>query len=175
MNRATRGTVSVHVSASPERVYELVSDVARMGEWSPETYRCRWISSDGPVPGARFKGYNRRGRARWSNTLEVLSAEPGREFSFRRDVLPCGVCDWRYRMEPHGAGTLLTESYEVVKPDWRITNWFNGLMLVVADRDEDLLAGMQTTLARIKEAAEADAQPGGSTRGTTRIPGASKR
>lgn len=175
MNRATRGAVSVHVGASPKRVYELVSDVTRMGEWSPETYRCRWIGSDGPVPGARFKGYNRRGRARWSNTLEVLAAEPGREFSFRRDVLPCGVCDWRYRMESDGAGTLLTESYEVVKPDWRITNWFNGLLLGVADRDEDLLAGMQTTLARIKEAAEVDEQSGGSTRGTTRIPGVSER
>ncbi|MGH9263269.1 MAG: SRPBCC family protein [Acidimicrobiales bacterium] len=175
MNRATRGAVFVHVGASPERVYELVSDVTRMGEWSPETYRCRWIGSDGPVPGARFKGYNRRGRARWSNTLEVLSAEPGREFSFRRDVLPCGVCDWRYRIEPDGAGTLLTESYVVVKPDWRITNWFNGLLLGVADRDEDLLAGMQTTLARIKETAEADAHSGGSTRGTTRSRGVSER
>ena len=68
-----------------------------------------------------------------------LSAEPGREFSFRRDVLACGVCDWTYRMEPAGqGGTLLTESYEVKKPDWRITNWFNGVLLGVADRDEDL-------------------------------------
>lgn len=157
----------MHVGASPERVYELVSDVTRMGEWSPETYRCRWIRSDGPVPGARFKGYNRRGRARWSNTLEVLSADPGREFSFRRDVLPCGVCDWRYRLEPDGAGTLLTESYEVLKPDWRITNWFNGLLLGIADRDEDLLAGMQTTLYAIKEAAEAETRSDGSTRATS--------
>ena len=176
MKRATRGAVSVHVDAPPERVYALVSDVTRMGEWSPETYRCGWIgSSEEPVPGARFKGYNRRGRARWSNTLEVLTAEPGREFSFRRDVLPCGVCDWRYRMEPDGGGTLLTESYDVVKPDWRITNWLNGLLLGVADRDEDLLAGLRTTLARIKEAAEAEAQADGPTPGTTPIREASER
>jgi uncharacterized protein YndB with AHSA1/START domain len=161
MKRATRGSVTVHVDAPPERVYALVSDVTRMGEWSPETYRCRWIGTPGPVPGARFKGYNRRGRARWSNTLVVVSAEPGREFSFRRAVLPCGVCDWRYSFEPDGAGVRLTESYEVVKPDWRITNWFNGLVLRVAHRDDDLLDGMRTTLARIKAAAETgvDAQP----------------
>lgn len=127
------------------------------------------------MPGARFKGYNRRGRARWSNTLEVLGAEPGREFSFRRDVLPCGVCDWRYRMEPDGEGTLLTESYEVVKPDWRVTNWFNGLLLGVADRDEDLLAGMRTTVARIKETAEAEARSTGATPAATRMPGVSER
>lgn len=59
---------------------------------------------------------------------------------------------------PHrapGAGTILSESYEVTKPDWAITNWFNGLMLRVDDRDDDLAEGMATTLSRIKAAAEA--------------------
>jgi hypothetical protein len=154
MRRATRGQTSVHIDASPEQVYELVSGVTRMGEWSPETQRCTWVDGDGPAVGARFKGYNRRGRARWSNTVEVITAEPGVEFAFRRAVLHCGVCDWRYRMQPSGTGTTLTESYEVTKPDWAITNWFNGLLLGIDDRDADLLDGMRTTLARIKAAAE---------------------
>jgi uncharacterized protein YndB with AHSA1/START domain len=158
MKRASRGQASVHIDASPEQVYALVADVTRMGEWSPETYRCRWLDgADGPAVGARFKGYNRRGRARWSNTLKVLAADPGREFAFRRDVLHCGVCDWRYRMQPEGAGTRLTESYEVVEPDWAITNWFNGLVLGVEDRDADLQQGLRTTLERIKQAAEHEA------------------
>lgn len=84
----------------------------------------------------------------------MLAAEPGREFAFRRDVLHCGVCDWRYRLEPEGGGTRLTESYEVVEPDWAITNWFDGLMLGVEDRNADLQEGLRTTLARIKAAAE---------------------
>lgn len=175
MKQATRGAVTVHVDASPELVYALVSDVTRMGEWSPETRRCRWVGTEGPVPGARFKGYNRRGRARWSNTLVVVSAEPGREFSFRRDVLPCGVCDWRYSMAPEGDGTRLTESYEVVKPDWRITNWFNGILLGVADRDDDLLAGMRTTLAGIKAAAEAQADAAASAYGAAPVTSVSGR
>ncbi|MDP8930656.1 MAG: SRPBCC family protein [Actinomycetota bacterium] len=155
MRRATTGAVSVHIDAPPQRVYELVADITRMGEWSPETVRCRWLDgATGPAVGARFKGYNRRGRARWSNTLEVLAADPGREFAFRRDLLPCGVCDWRCRMEPEGEDTRLTESYEVVKPDWAITNWLNGKVLGVADRDADLQEGMRATLARIKAVAE---------------------
>jgi hypothetical protein len=155
MKRATQGHARVHIDALPERVYELVSDITRMGEWSPETYRCRWLDgASGPAVGARFKGHNRRGRARWSNTLKVLVADPGREFAFRRDVLHCGVCDWRYRMEPEGAGTLLTESYEVVEPDWAVNNWFAGLMLGVEDRDDDLAQGLRTTLERIKQAAD---------------------
>lgn len=154
MQRATSGQTSIHIDASPEQVYDLISDVTRMGEWSPETQRCTWVDGDGPVVGARFKGYNRRGRARWSNKVEVIAAERGVEFAFRRAVLHCGVCDWRYEMEPSGTGTTLTESYEVTKPDWAITNWFNGLMLGVDDRDGDLLEGMRTTLARIKDTAE---------------------
>ncbi len=155
MKRATKGQASVHIDAPPDLVYDLVSDVTRMGEWSPETYRCKWLDgASGPAIGARFKGYNRRGRARWSNTLEVLVADRGQEFAFRRDVLHCGVCDWRYRMEPQGPGTLLTESYEVVEPDWAITNWFNGLVLDVEDRDEDLVEGLQSTLERVKQVAE---------------------
>ncbi len=175
MKRATQGAVTVHVDASPERVYALVSDVTRMGEWSPETHRCRWVGREGPGPGARFKGYNRRARARWSNTLVVVSAEPGRQFSFRRDVLPCGVCDWRYSMEPEGGGTRLTESYEVVKPDWRITNWFNGILLGVANRDDDLLAGMRTTLAGIKAAAEAPVDAAASPHGAAHVTNVSQR
>ena len=158
MKRATQGRASVHINARPERVYDLVSDITRMGEWSPETYRCKWSGdATGPVVGARFKGYNRRGRARWSNTVVVLVADPGREFAFRRDVIHCGVCDWHYRMEPSEGGTILTESYEVVEPDWAITNWFNGLMLGVQDRDADLAQALDTTLGRIKHAVESQA------------------
>lgn len=157
MKRATSGEVSVHIDASPEEVYDLVSDITRMGQWSPETVRCKWVQGDGAAVGARFKGYNRRGRARWSSTLEVIAGDRGREFAFGRAVLHCGVCDWRYRMERDDTGTTLTESYEVTKPDWAITNWLNGLMLGVDDRDLDLMEGMRTTLARIKAAAESPA------------------
>ncbi|HUP73352.1 MAG TPA: SRPBCC family protein [Acidimicrobiales bacterium] len=41
MRRATSGQVSIHIDASPEQVYDLVTDVTRMGEWSPETHRCK--------------------------------------------------------------------------------------------------------------------------------------
>lgn len=32
------GQVQIHIEAPPEKIYTLVSDVARMGEWSPECY-----------------------------------------------------------------------------------------------------------------------------------------
>ncbi len=45
-------SVTVHMSASPQAVWELVSDVTRIGEFSPETFEAEWI--DGAAgPGDR--------------------------------------------------------------------------------------------------------------------------
>ena len=31
------------ISASPDRIYQLVSDLPRMGQWSPECERVGWL------------------------------------------------------------------------------------------------------------------------------------
>jgi Polyketide cyclase / dehydrase and lipid transport len=149
-----RGEVEIYVQASPEHVYELVSDITRMGEWSPETYSCTWLDgASGPAVGARFKGRNRRGLLRWSNTPEVIAAERGREFAFRRVVFGNEV-HWRYRMQPAGSGTQLSESYEVLTPSPGWMNWLVGVLTGVRDREADLLQGMRITLERLRIAAE---------------------
>ena len=62
--------VSVHVDATPEEVWALVSDVTRIGEFSPETFEARWRhGSTGPEVGAKFKGHVKRngvGPTYWS-------------------------------------------------------------------------------------------------------------
>jgi len=83
MPTATSGEASVHISASPEAVYDLVADITRMGERSPECYRAEWV--DGPATaavGARFRGHNRIGVIKWSTTCKVTAADRGREFAF---------------------------------------------------------------------------------------------
>ena len=50
------------ISASPERIYDLVSDLPRMGEWSPECERVEWTGGTTvAAEGARFVGHNRGG------------------------------------------------------------------------------------------------------------------
>ena len=158
MTWGTKGEASVHIAARPDRVYELVSDITRMGEWSPETYRCTWIDADGPAVGARFRARNRRGPLRWSNIPQVTAADPGREFAFRRTAPAAGEVVWRYQMEPDASGTMLTESYDVVRPAAATLTWVMDLLsrvlLNVRDRDADLADGMRTTLTRIKHEAE---------------------
>ena len=82
----TEDSAETVVDAAPERLYDLVADLPRMGEWSPECQRVEWEDgADGPAVGATFVGHNKggpRGLMKWSRRGRVLVAEPGREFSF---------------------------------------------------------------------------------------------
>ena len=47
------------IAASAAEWYDMVSDLRRMGEWSPENRGGAWIKgARGPAVGARFKGSN---------------------------------------------------------------------------------------------------------------------
>jgi uncharacterized protein YndB with AHSA1/START domain len=74
MPTAKRGIARIEIAATPEQVYRLITDITRMGEWSPECYRCKWLSGSGAaVPGARFRGYNKLGPFRWQTTAFISS------------------------------------------------------------------------------------------------------
>ena len=50
---------TIHVSVPPDDLYEMVSDVTRMGEWSPVCRECWWDEGAGPHVGAWFTGTQR--------------------------------------------------------------------------------------------------------------------
>lgn len=148
--------VSTWMDSSPDVVYRLVSDVTRMGEWSPECSRCEWLdTAQEPEVGARFRAWNKRGLMRWRNTPTVVAATPGEVFAFERTNGPgAGRVRWTYRLEPRDGGTLVAEAYEITEPISPLIGRFMGLMLRVSDRTSDLTDGMKETLERVKAAAE---------------------
>lgn len=153
---AHQAEVSIDVDAPPVRVYELVSDLPRMGEWSPECVRCVWKGgATAAVPGARFKGYNRYGWRRWSTKGTVVAAEPGRELSFEiASVGRLPVSKWSYLIEDVGDGrSHVVERWE----DRRgaLIKFVGRLGTGVTDRAEHNAEGMRRTLERIKQEAEA--------------------
>jgi uncharacterized protein YndB with AHSA1/START domain len=154
--RIAHDAVSIDIAAPPERVYALVSDITRMGEWSPECVRCTWTKgATAPVVGARFKASNKGGRGpAWANTPTVTVAEPGREFAFNRSGPGIGSYTWRYVMEPTASGTRLTESFDAEKVLGPVMTWLTEKWTGSTDRDADLRRGMTTTLTRLKAAAE---------------------
>lgn len=151
MPTGTQGQARIDVAAPPGVVYALVADVTRMGRWSPECYHCEWVDgATGPEVGARFRGHNRLGPARWRTTAVVTVAEPGREFAFA--VL--GADDreqtrWRYTFTPTESGTEVVESYRFL---W--CPLINRIAELPVPRDRQLRRGLRHTLERIKAAAE---------------------
>lgn len=151
MDKGTRGEAAVHVDASPAEVYAVVSDVTRMGEWSPETVHCEWVDgATGPAVGAKFKGSNKRGIARWSTTPTVVVADTGREFAFVVDE----TTKWSFRCEADGAGTRLVESFEMVAAMPRRYVLAERYIMRIKDRRADLERGMAETIQRVKVAIE---------------------
>jgi uncharacterized protein YndB with AHSA1/START domain len=153
--RIPHDEVSTEIAASPDTVYAMVSDVTRMGEWSPETIRCTWLDgATGPAAGARFKGTNKRGVFRWSTKPEVVVADRGREFSFVTHSIGPST-RWTYRFEAApGGGTDLIESFESLDPPSTVITFVERRFMHITDRTADLEAGMLRTLERIKAVAE---------------------
>lgn len=152
MQKGTRAEARIHIDAPADVVYKLVSDVTRMGEWSPETTKCVWLDgATGAEVGARFKGTNKHGIFTWSTKPEVIAADPAREFAFKigNDVT------WTYRFEPDATGTNVSESFELL----RDLPWFysaaHRFLMRSKDRRADLERDMNETLKRIKQVVEA--------------------
>ena len=151
-----RDAVSMRMDASPEAVYDLVADITRTPELSPEVVSCTWL--DGATTaavGARFKARNKVQRGpSWSNKPVVTVADRGREFAFTRTEVGGGTMRWSYLLEPDGDGTLVTESYELERPMTAFMWFVIGVVCGRTDRRSDLRQGMQQTLERVRAVVE---------------------
>ena len=144
---------SVVVAASPEELYDLVSDVTRTGEWSPVCVACWWDEGATGKAGDWFTGRNVTPERTWETRSLVAVADRGREFAW---LVGGSRARWGYTLEPVDGGTRLTESWEFL-PD--------GLALMAERYGDDAQhqvevrtraahEGIPATLAAIKRIAE---------------------
>jgi hypothetical protein len=148
-------SVTVHMAAPPAAVWDLVTDVTRIGEFSPETLEGRWVGgATGPAVGARFQGHvkrNGRGPMYWT-TCKVTICEPEKDFAFLVEVpgIGAGVNTWRYQLAAVGSGTDVTESFTLT-PSLFIRGYWT---LFGRMRSKTNRRGMTETLSRIAAAVE---------------------
>jgi uncharacterized protein YndB with AHSA1/START domain len=150
---STALSVSRDVAAPADVVWQMVSDLPRMGEWSPENEGGAWIKgATGPAPGAAFRGSNRHGGKSWKTVANVVDAEPGRRFSFRVTALGLPVALWAYDLAPTATGCTVTESWTDLRPGFfkPIAAKATG----VSDRIDHNRSMMEQTLANLAAAAE---------------------
>src|SRR5580658_10237233 len=102
-------SVTREIDAPAEKVWAMVSDLPRMGEWSPENVGGEWIrGASGPALGALFKGKNRNGFRRWSTTAKVVDCQPGSSFEIAITSLGVHVASWRYDFQETSGGCKVT-------------------------------------------------------------------
>jgi hypothetical protein len=162
MQTLDRDSAEIVIDAAPEQVYDLVADVTRTPEFSPEVVAVRWLDgATEPAVGARFEAVNRSttsGR-RWRNRPVVVAADRGREFAFRRTEPFSGTVVWRYRFAPVDGGTRVVESYEFERPVSRVGWFVIEKLFKDVDRRGALQRGMRATLERLRATAESARTP----------------
>lgn len=148
--------VERRIDAPPTLVWQLITDVTRMGEWSPETTAAVWTGgATGPEVGATFRGRNQIGIRRWSTSCRVTAAEPGKRFTFEVTSGPFAVAEWSYEIQADGDGCVVRERWKDNR-SW-ILDQIGWLASGVKDRAAHNRAGMEQTLERLAAAAEAQA------------------
>ena len=149
-------SISRDIAASPEAVFAAITDVTRMGEWSPENHTNEW--KDGTTTaaiGARWIGHNRNGDHEWSTEARVAELVPDKRFTFEclaPDYNDFHFATWRFDIEATDGGCRVTQSWQDLRPEAsrQGTSKISG----VADRTTHNRDGMERTLAGLAAAVE---------------------
>ncbi len=141
------------MAVPPGDLYALVSDVTKMGQWSPICKDCWWDDGVGAQVGAWFTGRNETAERTWETRSQVVAADPGRKFAWEVNN---GWVYWGYTFEPDGDGTRLTEWWEFLPAGIEGFHQVFGEAAEqeIAKRSEAARTGIPATLAAIKKTAE---------------------
>ncbi|MEM9039025.1 MAG: SRPBCC family protein [Actinomycetota bacterium] len=147
-------SVTVAIDAAVEDVWALVSDVTRIGEFSPETFEAEWLDgATGPAEGVRFRGHvnrNDSGLKYWSECV-ITECVESEVFAFAVVAAGRKLNNWKYELRPVDGGTEVTESFrlEPTLPNklyWRAMGRWRG---------ETNRRGMRATLDAMRAVLEA--------------------
>ena len=141
------------IDAAAEAIWAVVADVTRVGEWSAECRGCSWAGGSGaPVPGARFRGANRRGWLRWTRLNEIITADEPRRLNWR--TIPSGPypdsVEWQIDIVPDNGTTRVRESFTVLTMP-RLMEW---LAWIAVPAHRDRTPDLECDLERLKSLVE---------------------
>ena len=144
---------SILVARSAEYLYDMVSDVTRIGEWSPVCKACWWDEGSSARAGGWFTGRNTTPDRTWETRSEVVVAERGREFAF---VVGGSYVRWAYTFAAVGEGTRVTESWEFLPGGIAMFEEKFGAdaQTQISSRTKAAHEGIPVTLAALKRTAE---------------------
>lgn len=166
-----RVSSEIFVEASPEKVFEFVTDLPNSGRWSPECLGGTWVGGRPGEVGAVFAGRNRRApevvawapvvRGEWTTEAEVVESAPPHVFSWamRDRAGRAQQSVWTFRIEPRDGGSVLTHAFWMGE----LTEGMRGIVAGMSEAEKrrfvlewgaKIDGDLRATLARIKMALE---------------------
>jgi hypothetical protein len=145
---------SIIIEATPEALYDLVSDITRTGEWSPVCTACWWDDAgEAGQVGVWFTGHNELPERSWETRSQIAAADRGREFAW---IVGGSFARWGFTFDPDGAATKLTESWEFLPSGIAMfqEKYGDRAAAEIDERTRQAHDGIPRTLEAIKRIAE---------------------
>jgi uncharacterized protein YndB with AHSA1/START domain len=141
------------IDAPPAAVWEVLGDVRRMPELSPELVRMIPLKKGGLRPGQWYLGVNKRKGVLWPTRSVVSEVEPGRVVAW--DTRSSGA-RWIWELVPEGDGTRVVHRRPVPRRLTPVSAAFATVFLGgIGGHADELEEGMAQSVNRLKEAVEA--------------------
>jgi uncharacterized protein YndB with AHSA1/START domain len=147
-------TVTKVINAPASEVFEMVSHLERMGEWSPENTGGKWVKgATGPAVGAKFEGTNANEKTTWKTLAIVTDMSKPTGFGFRVVVGPVKVAKWSWAIESTNDSSCRV-SHSWTDQRSALAKFLGKLSTGISDRSVHNKTVMTTTLDRLAAAAE---------------------
>jgi Polyketide cyclase / dehydrase and lipid transport len=150
------------IAAAPSVVWPLVCDIQTPSRFSSEFQGGELLGGATSTGlGVQFLGRSQHPAVgTWETISTVCEYEPERTFGWTVGDPECPAARWRFTLEPHDAGTRLTQWAQLGPGE----SFISAAITQLPDKEHRILrrrlaehqANMVATLAGIKELAEAD-------------------
>ncbi len=151
---------TIRIDAPQQEVWNLITDVNRMVEFSPELVQVEWLDEPAePQPGARFAGKSKIGGFEWTRNCTIVEAREPRLFSYEvyDEADEFAQSRWSFEITEDGDATILRQRFSHV-PDGRST--IRSMAEAEPDRADEIVAeradvlqqAMHQTLEMIRDA-----------------------
>lgn len=144
----------ITIDATPSAVWNIIRDVRRMPQWSPQVVSVKLRDPDDDIGlGTMFTNLNHHGELEWITHGEVVRYVPEKEIAFR---IAENYTIWSFSISADGAAaTVLTQRRETPDGISQFSLELTESHLGGQQAFTELLeAGMEQTLAAIKACAE---------------------
>lgn len=140
------------VEASPEQVWDRLTDISQLPQWSPELVKMVPLKRGGLRVGQWYLGINRRKAVIWPTRSVVAAVDTGRRLVW--DTKSSGA-QWIWELEPIEEGTRVVHRRPVPKAVTLLSKAFAPAFLGGSvEHADELEQGMARTVAGLKSAAE---------------------